>query len=203
LAALLLTAFAPPTAPRERYVPIGIEQGGDLGDNFYESWFGNQLRAMDEPILSRPGALGRFNMRLRILVLPTFQHGYAIRIDESAGGGLVSFVELTGAGGYAPGQVRRRTAFHLTAAEMRDVHRLVRQAGLESAPASVPEPPPIDTPDGQIVTVCADGTGYVVELVDRRGSRFVHRSDCGIAPPFQMLVNELLTLHPDARRAAR
>lgn len=199
-AVLAALAAATPALSQDRYVPAGIWRHAD-DDTFLENWFGSQLRAMGEPILSRAGDRGRYNMRLRMLVLPSFEHGFAIRIDESASGALVSFVEITGAGGYAPGRVGRRASYRLTATEMRDVHHLVRDSGLASAPPWAPPPPPVEAAGGgQIVTVCADATHYVLELADRNGSRFIERSDCDLPRVFQTLVREMLTLHPDARR---
>jgi hypothetical protein len=200
LAALFLTASALPIPPQERYVPVSVERADSHGEDFYEGWFGSQLRAMGEPILSRPDGRGRFATRLRMLVLPSFDHGYAIRIDESASGGLVSLVELTGAGGYAPGQVHRRAHRRLSTDDMRTVHQLVRRADLSSAPVRVPPAPPVETGEGQIITVCADGTMYVFELIDRDGSRFVYRHECEISPALLALASELQTLRPDAGR---
>lgn len=197
-----LGLFAVPASAQDGYVPASAGRDpDDVQGN--EERIGEQLRAMGEPILSRPGDLGRFHSRLRLLVLPTFRPGYAIRVDESGSGGEVSFVELDGRGGYAPGRVRRRFHYRLTPVEMRDVHRVVRQFGLASAPAVAPPAPaePEFTPDGeQIVHFCGDVTSFVIELANASGSHFVLRSQCDASPEMLALANELLSLTPYTRR---
>jgi hypothetical protein len=157
---------------------------------------GNQLRAMGEPNLSRPGARERFVTRLRLLVLPSFDSGYAIRIDESAGGAAVSVVELNGRGGYEPGRVRKRTNSRLPATRMRALHRLIGQSGLASAPRHAPPPEPVQTPEGPMYVSSFDGTAFMFELVDRNGSRFVLRHQSELTPGLRALVDELQSLRP-------
>lgn len=134
--------------------------------------------------------------RLRLLVLPSFDPGYAIRIDESESGGLVSFVELSGAGGYAPGRVRRRAGARLSATVMRDLRRLVEQSGLAFAPARAPPPKPVQTAEGPMHVSSFDGTAYVFELADRAGNRFVHRGRSELSPGLRSLVKGLESLAP-------
>ena len=145
-------------------------------------------------------------MRLRLLVLPDRGSGSAIRIDGTESGGRVSFVQLYGARrGGDPGQVGYRRHYRLSAAEMRDVRRLVRESDLASAPARVvwtPSPPRFTPAGEQIVEMCVHPPSYVFELADETGARFVVRDACELKrwPALQALADEILTLHPRRRR---
>lgn len=185
LGAALLSTGAPTTAPRH-YVPAGVERYV-----FYERWFGGQLRAMREPILAGPGTLGRFHRRFRLLVLPTFDHGYAIRVDEDEDGADLHFVRLSGRGGYAPGHVATRGQRRLDRETAARVDRAVDQSGVANLPWLAPPPQPATLPSGeQEIQVCGDGTDFVFETVDAGGSHFVTRS-CGISPELLALARQI------------
>lgn len=67
-------------APQGGYVPLDIWRDTDDAAR-RESWYGGQLRAMAEPILSRREDRSDFRRRFRMLVLPSFHRPYAIRVD--------------------------------------------------------------------------------------------------------------------------
>lgn len=179
----LLFLAATAAAPAEHYVPVEGWRDPRTAELF-EQWFGGQLRAMGEPVLSRPGSLAGYRRRFRMLVIPTFQPAYTVRIDEGAHGGTVRVVLLDGRGGYAPGRIARQATFTLTMAEVQDAIGAIRTSGLTSA---APEDPP-DPPE--VVTVCADGTAVVFELVEPQRSRFVARA-CGVSGPLRRLGNRI------------
>jgi hypothetical protein len=194
--------FAAPAPAQDRYVPISIESDA-RDDAFYETWFGSRLREMGEPILSRPHALGRFSSRLRMLVLPSQGHLYAIRIDESGTGAQVSFVELSRGSSAQPARVLRRRYARLSTADMRGVRHLVRDAGLASASARAEPRPetPLRTADGQQrVIFCHHPTVVVFELVDAGGSHFLYRDVCDISPALLRLAEEIRSIGPDQWR---
>jgi hypothetical protein len=170
LAAMLLATAAP--AGPERYVPGGwaSEEQGE----FYEQWFGSQLRAMGEPVLSAPGSLDGFRRRFRMLVLPSFHHAYSVRVDERRDGRVeVRAVRLDGKGGYAPGKILEQESYATDRRAVEPLYRAVERAQL----ASLAREGPSVSPDGSLI-VCADGVRFVFELVDRSGSRFVTQG-CG------------------------
>ncbi len=71
----------------------------------YEDWYSTQLCAMDELPLEEPG----FDVtHIRFLWLRSFDPGVAIRVKLRGKEGLMSSVQLDGAGGYAPGSVSNR-----------------------------------------------------------------------------------------------
>jgi hypothetical protein len=194
LPALLFLA-ATAAAPAERYVPA--EGWRDARDaELFERWFGGQLRAMGEPVLSRAGGIEGYRRRFRMLVVPTFQPAYAVRIDEGAHGGTVRVVLLDGRGGYAPGRIARQATFTLTMAEVQDVIGAIRTSGLASAALEDPPDPP------QVITVCADGTAVVFELIEPQRSRFVVRA-CGISGPLWRLGNRMARFYERMQTGAR
>jgi hypothetical protein len=162
-----------------RYVPAGIWHDPEY-DDFYERWFGRQLRAMREPILSRPGDRGHFRQRFRLLVLPSFDPAYAIRLDETASGGRLRYVKLSGRGGYAPGRIATQRWISLDSEDARVISGVIDRLGLERlTPGSGPRPSQIDPETGEeLFTACFDGTRFVFELVNERGSWFSTRHEC-------------------------
>lgn len=195
LALLFLAATA--AAPQERYVPAEGWRDTWQAD-FYEEWFGGQLRAMAEPILSRPGDLGHFRQRFRLMILPTFQHGYAIRIDETALEARVRIVQLSGRGGYSPGHVASVRTLTLDRAGMAEVDRLIADARLAGeAPDASPPGDVVNADGSQTITICADGTEFVFELVNRSGSHFVARHDCTINRALLLLANDINRIDRD------
>jgi hypothetical protein len=137
--------FAAPARAQDRYVPTGMWEDENQAA-FYERWFGDQLRAMGEPTLRSASDRGRFTRRLRVLILPSFEPAYALRIDESGSGGAVTFVKLDGRGGYAPGRVAVRRHYRLTPGEMRDVSELLRRYRFNAMPVRSPEEAVEDDP---------------------------------------------------------
>ncbi|CAN0457345.1 unnamed protein product, partial [Ectocarpus fasciculatus] len=88
------------------YVPDSGWSDFDDAPDFYEDWFGDQLRASKEPPLTKQDDLEDFSSRFRLLVLPTFEPAFVYRIDETLTGKFVlNYTKLDGAGGYEPGDV--------------------------------------------------------------------------------------------------
>lgn len=164
-----------------RYVP---REGwiGEASPAFFERWFGNQLLAMEERPFSEPGLLEGHTQRFRLTVLPTFTPGFSARIDKQSGGRVrLHWVILDGAGGYAPGKVADSGDRLLDAREVFLLDRALRRANLGDLP--VREPPPTERIDPKTgattITICADGTAWLFELLTENGPSFVYRSFCG------------------------
>jgi hypothetical protein len=168
LALLLLAACA--TAD---YVPdTGWEDEGWAAD-FYEDWFGKQLRAANERPLARRDDLGQYAARLRMLVLPSFDPAFVFRIDQDASGLMtIVFTRLDGAGGYEPGRISETWKRVLSHEEAEAVSVSIKAAQLELVPLE-------DDPnmDGTIA-VCADGTQFVFERLTPGRREFVTRHEC-------------------------
>lgn len=181
LAGALLAAAMPALAQtgaapaRPDYVPDDIWRNADQAQ-FFESWFGNQLHAMREPVLSRPGDGRGFRRRLRMLVLPSFHQAYAIRVDEAErGGARVRIVRLSGSGGFAAGDIVEEESFTLSAAETGALNRAVAAADLAALP-----------PRGR--PICTDGVTFVFEQADRQASRLVSVHQCSLTAVIEALV---------------
>ena len=180
-AVAMLLAAAAPAAP-DRYVPAGWTLGDDT--DFYENWFGSQLRAMNEPVLSAPGSLYGFRRRFRMLVLPTFHHAYAVRVDERRDGGVdVRAVRLSGRGGYDPGTILEQESYAPDRRAISRLYRAIARAKLDS----LAREESADNRDG-VITVCADGVDFVFERVDEDGSLFVNQG-CGASGRIWALVD--------------
>ena len=145
------TFFFPPGA----LIPVS----DDL-DTFVSNWFSRSLARMNEPSLSAADAR---NETYRLLVLPTWGMPRAVRVDLGVAAPSVSAVELSGDGGYDPGQVRRRAARALTSAERQQLVHALSAASFWSLASFDPE------------RVGHDGTVFIVE--GRADGRYhvVHR----------------------------
>jgi hypothetical protein len=168
--------------PEQRYVPTTIWPNSESAE-FHERWFGSQLRAMGEPILSRPGDREAYRRRFRLLVLPSFHHPYAIRIDEEASGGArVRIVRLNGTGGYGPGTISQQENFRLGTDQVRILDRAITASDLESDPVARP-------PDeGEAIAICTDGVQFAFEMVDDHASHFVSKHQCGLSAALERLI---------------
>ena len=172
--ALLLSAAAL-AAPPGRYIPPNIWRDAEDAAR-HERWYGGQLRAMAEPILTRQEIRSGFRRRFRMLVLPSFHRPYAIRVDrETSGRARVRIVRLSGRGGYAPGEIFEQESFMLTAGQAARLDRDIAASGLASAPPRARAP-------------CTDGAHFIFELVDARANRFVDRHQCGLNRSLETLV---------------
>jgi hypothetical protein len=206
LAGALLTAATPALAQvgaapvRPDYVPDGIWR--DEGQaQFLERWFGDQLHAMREPVLSHPGGLGPYRRRFRMLVLPHYSPGYAIRVDESATGGRMRLVRLDGNGGWTPGRIARQRLLTLSREEMRALNTIIRTsgvAGMAAEPPAYEQPPPDPVTGEQTIQLCHHATYFVFELVAGGESRFVVRDACEMPDGLRTLIEELREARLDA-----
>jgi hypothetical protein len=94
-------------------------------DDFLKRWFSKHLRAANEPSLADAARrrLARGEEWLRFTFLRSFHHPLIVRVEKRSDGSAWLFAtELSGAGGYEPGSIKRRFSRPLKAAEM---HRLV------------------------------------------------------------------------------
>jgi len=191
-------AGAQPARSERRYTPrTGWQVPSDA--RFYESWFGDQLRAMDEPVLAGASDLNRFRTRFRLLVLPSDDSAWVVRIDEPVrGAALLTVVELNRAGPYAPGRVARRLRSQFGFEDLAEVHAALDRLRFDSLPMQEPLP---EEPAGECnqqggceIVLCVHATHYVLERLDRSGRRFVERSGCGLPRPFGELIGLLRTL---------
>ena len=163
------------------YVPdTGWSESEDAPD-FYEDWFGNQLRAAREPPLKTQDDLKGFTSRFRLLVLPTFDPAIVVRIDEtSASNYVLNYTRLDGAGGYEPGKVAEKKSRALSLLESKKISASIKDADFRSATRSVQTLTEVDQNGDEIIVLCADGTTYVLEHLTRDYHSFVSRHSCRI-----------------------
>ena len=88
----------------------------------------------------------------------------------------LTYTLLDGAGGYEPGQIAARTQRELTAVEVLAFIDALKVAQLPSA-----QPDAVDEDGNELITVCADGTQIVLELLTPTRRVFVTRHECELA----------------------
>lgn len=149
----------------------------------YNQLQAKHLRAMAEPALNSSSALHGFRQRIRLLVLPTFEPGYAIRIDiRQSGVSQIIVVSETGQGGYSPGKRKFISKVAGDADTTQFVQSAIRASNVEAEPV---EAGPISAGNGEEGVddsiVCTDGTMFFVEYFDAAGRpRTVKRHSCDL-----------------------
>ena len=133
--------------------------------DFENQWFSKHLRAANEPSLfattSSIRAAGQ--TVLRFTWLRTFHHPVIVRVSWSRDRQpVLTTVELTGAGGYDPGKVKRTTTRNLNPVEIEALHAAIDAAHLGSvAPRAC--------------DFGFDGSEWIFETVNKSGYRAVIR----------------------------
>ncbi|MEA3062770.1 MAG: hypothetical protein QOJ94_2551 [Sphingomonadales bacterium] len=164
LALILAAERAPPA--RIDYVPDTGWRDDSLVQDSYERWFGAQLRAMGEPPLGAPAGLGRFEERFRLLVLPSFRPAFASRIDVGRDGrAILSWAELNGRGGDAPGTLARQGSRTLRGSELRRFRSALAAAAVGSYPREQSDKT-VERDGSSVLRICVDGTTFVFEHLD-------------------------------------
>ncbi|HEY9348767.1 MAG TPA: hypothetical protein VIQ53_25785 [Inquilinus sp.] len=133
--------------------------------DFRNAWYSEHLSAANEPSIyeAAKGLTSSEGRILRFTLLPTFTRPIFVRIDSTASQPprLVA-TELTGAGGYEPGNIGRRIDRNLTEAEHKKIDALLSHSRIF-------ELPPVDCELG------LDGSRWIVEAADKTGYRFIDR----------------------------
>jgi len=162
VAGLLYLPFAPAQACPDRpaadcYFPKSPDDGEQVLSDFERSWYAQHLDAMREPPIGQlDGDTWRF------LWLRTFHHPVSVRIEAVQGQLRLTAIELDGAGGYAPGNVRRRIESILGQEDASTFRRSLEAAEIWSVPVA------IDV-NG------LDGAEWVFEFRQSDRYRIVHR----------------------------
>lgn len=128
----------------------------------------------------------------RLMARPSFKPAFIVRVEGKPGGGAVIAVRSWKSGG--------RTV-HLTSAlttnEFERLQNSVNQADFWQLPtvADRSDNPDDRRNDGQngVVTICGDGTGWVIEGIERH-SYHVSYSSCLPYPRFDALAVSIVTL---------
>ncbi len=133
-------------------------------DDFVDEWYSKQLRAADEPSLfrlsQRPVKAGDFV--LRFTWLRSFDPSMFITLRRQGGRFELIARELSGAGGYEPGAVRR------------SVRRPLSPAAAQALLAAI-DPDALFAGPTALCDRGCDGSEWLFEIVDHRGYRIVNR----------------------------
>jgi hypothetical protein len=102
----MLGSWYDSVSPRGPYFPPSIVGDRRQGlSEFVVDWYSRALRAMKEPSLWGQSRTSRNIVAYRVILLPTFDHPRAVRIERTSAGATLRGVVLTGLAGYDPGQV--------------------------------------------------------------------------------------------------
>jgi hypothetical protein len=105
-------------------------------DEFVRSWYSKHLRAMSEPSLScNPAGAETY----RFLWLRTWGHPIAVRVAGLSTSGVISAVELDGAGGYGPGKILRSVNRQLSRDESDQVWAGLKAVDFWKMPSRLPK----------------------------------------------------------------
>ncbi len=195
--AFSLAAFEPHSDGGGRYVPTTGWQDNEWAAEFYEEWYGGQLRAMNEPPLSSTPRLNDIR-RFRLLVVPTYAPAFAYRVDQGSNG-TASFrwVGLDGAGGHKPGNIAKESRRVLRQRELRRFAAALEESRLGSLPRELPLEPTVSNPDGtETITICLHATYYVFEHSDGERRDFITRNECEVEESLQRLIRAVFSLRP-------
>lgn len=175
---LIISSFvAVPAAAFEKMYPFGT-WGEPIGnwsilehELFFEEWFGNQLRAMNEQPLWGASASPLDITVIRLLVLPSFNNGTMVRVTLGPDRPTVyEFKRLSGAGGYEPGELIETQTGQVSnehlgqlAQKMKEISPFVGEIVIETTGSN-----------------CFDGTTVVFEFA--RGAQYsaIERHECSM-----------------------
>ena len=177
---LCLCGLITPAAQAEsHFFPPGVwgkPQGSwttEGQDAFYEKWFGGQLAAMKELPLPKVQSKTDALVVLRLLFLPTFDHGGMVRVAFLSRGRVkYEFKSLSGAGGYDPGQVNYRNKGNLSPEVTAELSALIEKIAPFTGKTSTKQ----DNPE----YFCTDGTQIVLEFASKGAYQVVSRHECDL-----------------------
>lgn len=157
----------------------------DQSDAFFESWYGGQLKAMEEVPLWSEDEARVAQPTLRLLFLPTFDHGAMVRVYQGEDRTMhFVFKLLTGAGGYEPGGLARTIRGRLDPEQRQEVIELIKRIN-PFDPGTLAELRATDA-------VCFDGTTVVLEVTESADYAAISRHECEL--PGGDPVRELVVL---------
>lgn len=150
LPAAVLFATVSASAQSVDYFPDGIFGPRSIA----ERWYSRHLAAMGEPSLH--AMRGRGRRAIRLLLLPTWDHPVAVRVEHGPRGVELTRRTLSGQGGYDPGRLASETTRSLRVEDWRAIESALRDARFFEQPATS--------------HLGRDGTQWIVEVVD--GDRY-------------------------------
>jgi hypothetical protein len=125
-----------PTCPafdsNEYYFPTGLFYSKKEHDDFVRNWYSKHLRVMSEPSLSC-GPI-KDSDDYRFTWLRSFHKPIAVRISRSKNEVYLKATELSGAGGYSPGEISRRVEKSVSEADWESVLKLLGKVDFWNLP---------------------------------------------------------------------
>jgi hypothetical protein len=157
-----------------QYLPKEVWRSADNW-RFFEDWFGDQLAAMREPSLLSISQEGASAEQYRLLVLPSFSPGYAIRVTHKFDGDSeIKYTELDGAGGYEPGKISKQSVREIPQQQVDDLKETFEAINFWGLPTELDRSPK----PGEVIHVCTDGTRFVFETVSGGQYKLFHVHEC-------------------------
>jgi len=120
--------------PATSYFPTGAFYPKPEHEKFIVEWYSKHLKAMGEmPLSTQPDSVAE---SYRFLWLRSFHHPVAVRVWRSSDGQFVNVKQLSGAGGYEPGELSTNETRPLTNDEWDGFIRLLNQTCYWRLPAT-------------------------------------------------------------------
>jgi hypothetical protein len=125
-------------------------------DSFYRKWFSSQLAAMGEPSLS----IQNQNKELvfRFLWLRSFHHPIAIRIEKQSDSIFLFLTELTGMGGYNPGEIYKSYKIKISMNDFNKITLLIEEIDFWNMSTVLSL-----NNSSETITIQADGAEWIFE----------------------------------------
>lgn len=132
---LVVMMFALMLSAQETYFPKGALSSNDRSDAAKSNLYGRQLKALDEPSLSRAGDADV--QSYRFTWLRSFHQPVAVRIEVKSDSTGLLFLKVTnGAGGYKPGKLIKNTSRPLSLEQTTKFLTIVDQTRFWDTPST-------------------------------------------------------------------
>jgi hypothetical protein len=146
-----------------KYFPAGSLAPNPKSDEFVSKWYSGQLEALEEPSLWESSKTQKIES-YTFLLLRTFHHPVAIRIEVNANGtSRLAKKMSSGAGGYAPGKLIENEMIDLSKEQADWFLRIIDENKFWQLP------PLQETPGG------CDGSQWIIEGIKNGSYRLVDR----------------------------
>lgn len=99
--------------------------------DFYQYWFSKHLSAMGEPVLA-PEGKDKDYFVFRMLYLPCFAEPVAVRFEKTGTKIIRKSIQLSGMGGYEPGDIKEEKLLEITDSEFARISEEIKRCSFET-----------------------------------------------------------------------
>lgn len=138
-----------------------------------EEWYPAQLAAACEPSLHKvsQSVIGQGDFMLRLSLMPSFAPSTFVTVEKASGDYTLTIRQMSGAGGYDPGEILRSKRVKLTRDEGEEIERLAARAFI----TDLRERQEAAADGEQMCFGMFDGTTWLIEQADSSGYRLIEQ----------------------------